>query len=77
MRLFVSARRNFSLPDSGWICNACRMSYRNWRYSTEFVDILDRLEEESNQIIVDTENKVRFPNNIYIYIHHYLSDYYL
>jgi hypothetical protein len=73
MRLFVSARRNMLLPDSGWICNGCRMSYRNWRYSTEFVNVLDRLEEESNEMIVDTKNNVRFLNSIYI--HHYLPGY--
>ena len=67
MRLFVSARRNMLLPDSGSICNACRMSYRNWRYSAEFVNIFDRLEEESNEMLIDVENKVRF-YNIYIYI---------
>ena len=60
MRLFVSARRNLSLPDSGWICNACRMSYRTWRYSTEFINTLDRLEEESNEMMVDNGNEVRF-----------------
>ena len=27
MRLFVSARTDWALPDSGSICNACRMRY--------------------------------------------------
>jgi len=69
MRLLVSARTNTVLPESGWICNACRMSYRNWRYNTEFANVLDRLEEESNEMIVDTINKVRFLYSIYVYIY--------
>jgi hypothetical protein len=66
MRLFVTARTNTVLPKPVWICNACRMSYRNWRYHTEFVNVLDRLEEESNEMIVDTGNIVRFLYSIYI-----------
>lgn len=59
MRLFVSARRNMSLPDSGSICNACRMSYRNWRNNAEFINILDHMEEQSNDMILDNDNIVR------------------
>jgi hypothetical protein len=72
MRLFVSARTNTVLPESGWMRIACRISYRNWRYNTEFVNALERLEEESNEMIVDTGNKVRFLYSIYIYILIYL-----
>ncbi len=60
MRLFVSARRNISLPDSGWICNACRMCYRNWRYNAEFIHVFNGLKEESNEMLMDNENEVRF-----------------
>ena len=58
MRLFVWARKNMSLPESGSICNTCRMCYRKWRNNDEFVEILDRLEEESNEMIVDSSNEV-------------------
>ena len=58
MRLFVSARKNMSLPESGSICNTCRMCYRKWRNNDEFVEILDRLEEESNEMVVDSGNEV-------------------
>ncbi|CAF2730030.1 unnamed protein product [Rotaria sp. Silwood2] len=57
MRLFVSARRNMTLPSSGSICNACRMCYRNWRNNAEFAHILNRVEQESNQMIVDSDNE--------------------
>ena len=64
LRLFVSARKDMYLPDSGLICNACRMCYRKWRNNTEFVNVLDRLEKESNEMIVDNDDKVRFSNSI-------------
>ena len=46
------------LPESGSICNTCRMCYRKWHKNDEFVEILDRLEEESNEMIVDSSNEV-------------------
>ena len=58
MRLFVSARKNMSLPESGSICNTCRICYRKWHNNNEFVEILYRLEEESNELIVDNSNEV-------------------
>ena len=64
LRLFVSARRNMALPDSGSICNACRMCYLKWRNNTEFVSVLDHLEEESNEMIVDNADEVRFSNSV-------------
>ena len=64
LRLFVSARTNMCLPDSGSICNACRMCYFKWRNNTEFVSVLDRLEKESDESIMDTDDKVRFSNYI-------------
>ena len=64
MRLFVSARRNMVLPDSGFICNTCRMSYRNWHNNAEFINILDHIEEESNDMIVDNDNIVRFSKSM-------------
>ena len=45
------------------------MCYRRWRHNTEFVNVLDRLEEESNEMMVDTENEVSFPNCIDIIIY--------
>jgi hypothetical protein len=66
MRLFVSARRNMCLPDSGSMCNTCRMCYRKWRNNTEFVTVLDRLEKESDESRMDTDDKVRFPNYILV-----------
>jgi len=68
MRLFVSARRNMALPNSGSICNTCRMCYRDWRNNVEFINILDRLEEESNEMNVGSDNEVRFSNRIYTII---------
>ena len=58
MRLFVSARKNMSLPESGSICNTCRMCYQKWRNNDEFVESLDHLEEEPNEMIVDSSNEV-------------------
>ena len=58
MRLFVSAQKNMSLPESRSIYNTCRTCYRKWRNNDEFVEILDRLEEESNEMIVDSSNEV-------------------
>ena len=49
-----------ALPDSESICNTCRMSYRSWHNSAEFMNILDHIEEESNDMIVDNDNIVRF-----------------
>ena len=64
MRLSVSARRNMVLPDSGSICNTCRMSYRNWCNNAEFINILDHIEEESNDMIVNNDNIVRFSKSM-------------
>ena len=58
MRLFVSAQKNMSSPESGSIYNTCRMCYRKWHKNDEFVEILDLLEEESNEMIVDSSNKI-------------------
>ena len=58
-RLFVSARTDMCSPDSGSICNACRMSYLKWRNSTEFIRMLNRLEEETNESIMDVYDNVR------------------
>ncbi|CAF4109077.1 unnamed protein product [Rotaria sordida] len=63
MRLFVSARTNMYLPDSGSICNACRMSYLKWRNNTEFISVLNRLEEEPNESIMDIDDKNDDDNN--------------
>ena len=52
------------LPHSGSICNTCRMSYRNWRNNAEFINILDHIEEESNDMIVDNDNIVRFSKSM-------------
>ncbi|CAF3025401.1 unnamed protein product, partial [Rotaria sp. Silwood2] len=57
MRLFVSARTNMFLPESGSICNTCRMRYLKWRNNTEFVNVLDRLGKESDESIMDTDDK--------------------
>ena len=62
MRLFVSARTTMSLPDSGSICNACRMCYLKWRNNTEFVNVLNHVEKESTENSVDTGDQVRFSN---------------
>ena len=59
MRLFVSARRDVSLPGSGSICDACRMCYRKWRSNSEVAHILDRIEDESNETVIAGENQVR------------------
>ena len=59
MRLFVSARTDMCLPDSGSICNACRMFYLKWHNNTEFISVLNRLEEETNESIMDTDDNVR------------------
>ena len=59
MHLFVSARTDMCLPDSGLICNACRMSDLKWRNNTEFISVLNRLEEETNESIMDIDNNVR------------------
>ena len=59
MGLFVSARTDMCLPDSESICNACRMSYLKWRNNTEFISVLNRLEEETNESILDTDDNVR------------------
>ncbi|CAF4392192.1 unnamed protein product [Rotaria sp. Silwood2] len=64
MRLFVSARTNLYLPDSGSICNACRMSYLKWRNNTEFISVLNRLEEEEpNESMMDIDDKDDDGNN--------------
>ena len=68
MRLFVSARRNMALPNSGSTCNTCRMCYRDWRNNVEFINILYRLEDESNEMNVGSGNDVRFSNRIYMII---------
>ena len=59
MCLFVSARTDMCLPDSGSICNACRMSYLKWHNNTKFISVLNRLEEETNESIMDTDDNVR------------------
>ena len=68
MRLFVSARRNMALPISGSICNTCRMCYRDRHNNVEFINILYRLEDESNEMNVGSGNDVRFSNRIYMII---------
>ena len=59
MRLFVSARTDMCLPDYESICNACLMSCLKWRNNTEFISMLNRLEEETNESIIDTDDNVR------------------
>lgn len=66
MRLFVSARTNMCLPASGSICNTCRMSYLKWRNNTEFISVLNRLEEEQNEAMMDIDDKVRLSDLIVI-----------
>ena len=58
MRIFVSARTDWALPDSGSICNACRMRYLKWRNNTEFVDVLNNIEKESIENCADTDHEV-------------------
>ncbi|CAF1156958.1 unnamed protein product [Rotaria sp. Silwood1] len=36
----------------------CEMWYRNWRNNTEFAHILNRVEEESNGMIVHSGNEI-------------------
>ncbi|CAF2201363.1 unnamed protein product [Rotaria magnacalcarata] len=55
LRLFVGARRNGPLSNSGFICNVCRICFRSWRNNLEFVKILDRVEEECNENIADMD----------------------
>ncbi|CAF2578622.1 unnamed protein product [Rotaria sp. Silwood2] len=57
LRSFVSARRNLFLPESGFICNACRMCYYKWRNNSEFIDALDHIEKESGESIVKKDDK--------------------
>ena len=63
MRLFVAARTNMCLPDSGSICNACRMCYLKWRNNTEFVNVLNHVENEFIENSVGTDDEVRFSNS--------------
>jgi hypothetical protein len=58
MRLFVAARTSLSLPDSGFICGSCRMSYLKWRGKTEFVKVLDQIDTESNEVMNDADKQV-------------------
>ncbi|CAF3950565.1 unnamed protein product [Rotaria sp. Silwood2] len=57
LRSFVSARRNLFLPESGFICNACRMCYYKWRNNSEFIDAWDHIEKESDESIVKMDDK--------------------
>ena len=63
MRLLVSPRINMSLPDSGWICNGCRMCHLRWRNNSEFANVLHSLEDESNEKMNDDRDKVGFGEN--------------
>ena len=53
-----------ALTDLGSICNTCRMSYRNWRSNTEFINILDHIEEESNDVVVDNDSIIKFSKSM-------------
>ena len=59
MRLFVSARTDIYSPDCESICNARRVSCLKWRNNTEFISVLNRLEEEPSESIMNTDDKVR------------------
>ncbi len=58
MRLYVSARTNLFLPDSGIICVCCRMSYLKWRGKREFAEVLDQIDGKSNETIDDDDKQV-------------------
>ena len=60
MRLFVSARTNTYLPESGFICNSCRMLYLKWRGNTEFAKVLNQIEPASNEVKNNNDDTVRF-----------------
>ena len=69
MRLFVSSRTDMCFLDCGSICNAYRMSYLKWRNNTEFIRVLNRLDEEPSESIMDTDDKVRLCGHTVVIIY--------
>ena len=58
MRLFVSARRNKHVPEEGFICNGCRMSYSKWRENPDFSKMLNQIEIISNENMENNDQRV-------------------
>lgn len=67
MRLFiVFTRRNEPVPEEGFTCNGCRVSYFKWRENPDFSKVLDQIEIISNENMENNDNKVTIPASILI-----------
>ena len=45
------------------------MSYLKWRNNTEFISVLNRLEEEPSESIMDTDNNIRLCGHTVVVIY--------